>query len=278
MNNQTSLAQKPRVWEIDALRGFLTLGILLFHLYFTLDAFFVNGYYKNIDTSSFLSIMDPFGIFWAEGPNGKFYGNFLGQYFDFINHSGVNLFFIISGISCLFSRDNLRSGIRLLFGAAYVSFFTKLLALYTGEPRQFIRFGALHCYAACHLIYYFFLEERNDKTQLSVSVFSLLAGYYIKRRGFFSEYALLVPFGIRENGVSMRDYWPIFPMLGWFLIGVLLGRRWYSEKKSRFPNIANKKWHIPLRFLGRNSGLIYCGHMVVYTVVFCGIGYIFDLY
>ena len=107
---------------------------------------------------------------------------------------------------------------------------------------------------------------------------SLLIGYYLEKQAINTHIALLVPFGFFEYGAPMRDYWPVFPMLGWFLIGVILGRKFYSEKKSLFPNQMDQKWHRPLRFFGRHSGLIYCGHMVVYTLVFCSIGHIFNLY
>ena len=279
MKKNVSLSAKKRVWELDAARGFLTLGLLLFHLYFTLDAFYVNGHYTKIDSYAFVNAVDPLRIFWGVTETGKLQRVFLGKYFDFVNRSGVNLFFIISGISCRFSRDNLKSGLRLMGGAAFVSGFTKLLALCTGDPGQFTRFGALHCYAACHLIYSFFLEGRKNSVLLTTAIPSLLIGYFLRYvYPMSSEFALLYPFGVREIGAIGRDYWPIFPMLGWFLAGVILGRRWYQEKDTRFPNSRGINLTRPIRLLGRHSGVIYCGHMVIYTVVFCGAGYIFDLY
>lgn len=276
---QDSLAlQKRRVWEIDALRGILILGVLLFHLFFTLDAFFVDGRFKNIDTEAFLKIADPLGALWRKDSKGTVSWVFLGKYFDFVNHGGVVLLFLISGISCNFSRNKLKSALRLLGGAAFVSVFTKLLAVHTEDETRFIRFGALHCYAACQLLHYFLLEGRKDRALLAVAAVALPVGYYLRVNPVYLDSPLLIPFGIWERGAYMQDYWPVLPMLGWFLIGAVLGRHLYSEKNSRFPKQAEQKWHRPLCFLGRYSGLIYCGHMVVYTLLFCGIGYIFKLY
>lgn len=274
---KTVLSQK-RIWEIDALRGLLMLCVLATHLYYTIDAFCVDGYY-NIDSYAYVNASDPLHFWFDWGTDGKIYRAFLP---DIVRETwvkmGVDTFFIISGISYHFSRNNLYGGFRLLLGAAFISAFTKLVSIYSGEATQFIRFGVLHCYALCHLICYFLLENRSNKFLLFVAGISLALGYYLRTNPIYIDLPFLVPFGIRENGVYMRDYWPVFPMLGWFLIGIVLGRKFYSEKITRFPKLAEKRWHKPLQFMGRYSGLIYCGHMVVYTLVFCGIGYIFALF
>ncbi len=272
------MLHKNRVWEIDAIRGYLILWVLFYHLYFTVYEFCIDGGYS-IDPYAYIAATDPLRIWFALDISGEVTLGILPAFAEkYLQPAWVDVFFVVSGLSCIFSRNNLKSGIRLLCGAAFVSLFTKLLAVFTGDETQFIRFGVLHCYAVCHLIFYFLLENRSNKFLVVSAIASLVLGYTLKHLNIYSDFSLLVPFGIKERGVMMRDYWPVFPMLGWFLIGVVMGRHWYSDKKTRFPNLEDKKWHRPLRFLGRHSGLIYCGHMVVYTVVFCGIGYIFDLY
>lgn len=278
MKKEAKSLGNKRVWEIDALRGLLILCVLATHLYHTVDAFCIDGYY-NIDSYSYVNTTDPLHFWFDWGADGVIYKAFLPENVrDTWVKLGVDGFFVISGISCIFSRNKLKSGLRLLIGAAFVSIFTKLIGFYTGDETQFIRFGVLHCYAICHLIHYFALEDWSERNLLILAAISLIMGYYLRYNPIFSNSAFLVPFGIRENGVIHRDYWPVFPMLGWFLIGVVLGKWIYSEKKTRFPGQESRKWHRPLCFLGRYSGLIYCGHIVVYTLVFCGIGHIFNLY
>lgn len=275
-NNHSIYFKRQRVWEIDALRGFLIFMLLLFHLYFTLDAFFVRGYYKNVDTAAFVSIADPLGILWCKSGD-TFSRCFLGDYFNVVNRSGVNLFFIISGISCVFSRNTLIRGLKMLAGAFIISGFTKLLAIWTGDPTQFIRFGALHCYAYCHLIYYFFLENKKSRTLLLTVIPVFLLGYYLRYNPVSSNLSLLYPFGVHEVGAVGRDYWPILPMLGWLLVGVVLGRKYYADKQSLFPTSSMIEITHPFQWLGRKSGQIYLLHMFIYTAVFCGIGYLFGL-
>lgn len=270
--------QKKRIWEIDALRGYVILWVLIHHLYTAVYDFLINGGYTSVNPAEFVSLIDPNYFFFRLTDTNRIEKAAFYSFMEFYRIPFVNILFIVSGISTHFSNNGLKSGIRLLCGAAFVSLFTKLLVLWTGDESQFIRFGVLHCYAMCHMIHYFLLEDRSDKVLLAVAVASMIVGYYLRHNPVYTNSALLVPFGIRENDAILRDYWPVFPMLGWFLIGVLMGKRFYPEKKTLFPGLEAKKWHRPLCFLGRHSGLIYCGHMVVYTLVFWSIGHIFNLY
>ena len=266
------------MWEIDALRGLLILAVLINHLNITVNEFCINGIYQ-IDPFAWAEASDPLHLWYTIDQSGVLRSaDWVLKLRGSCNNLAVDTFFVLSGLSCVFSRNLLKGGFRLLCGAAFVSLFTWLLAVTTGKEDQFIRFGVLHCYGLCHFIHYFLLEKRSNQTLLIVAAVVLAAGYYLKYQPIYTNSALLVPFGIREYGAVQRDYWPVFPMLGWFLVGVVLGRRFYSQKKSLLPGQSDRKWHRPLCFLGRYSGLIYCGHMVVYTLVFCGIGHIFGLY
>lgn len=278
LHQNSNELEKKRVWEIDAIRGFLILSVLAYHLYMTVEAFCINGYY-NISSVDYVKFTDPL-LFWFQINEAGEISRSLFPKFA-VKHMQplwVDMFFVVSGISYRFSRNNLRGGFRLLLGATFVSGFTWLIELLSGDGGQFIRFGVLHCYASCHLIHYYLLEERSNKALLLTAAVSLVVGYYLKFNPTFSDFALLVPFGIRERGTLLRDYWPVFPMLGWFLIGAVLGKRLYPEKKTLFPGQTDRKWHKPLCFLGRYSGLIYCGHIVIYTVVFVGVGWVFNLF
>ena len=273
---ETLPVRKERVWEIDALRGLLILGLLAVHLYYTVDAFCIRGIYK-IDPYEYVNSSDPLHFWFDWGADGEIFRAFMPGVFSVWNHSGVAAFFVISGISCLFSRNNLRRGIITLIAAYVLSAFTGLLAFWTEDPGQFIRFGALHCYGYCQIIYYFLFEKRKTWVLLSVALPVLVVGYYLRYNPVYLDTPFLLPFGFRENGVAVRDYWPIFPMLGWLLCGVMFGRRFYAEQRSLFPACFLNKWTRPLQFMGRHSGKIYVAHFILYPTVFWGIGWIFDL-
>lgn len=278
MKEQKRIIQQ-RIWEIDAYRGLLIFLLLVTHLYFTVDEFCINGFYTKLDSYAFVNLVDPLHLWFDWGADGVIHKVFIPEDIrNILIRGGVVSFFIVSGVCCRLSRSNLHRGLKMLAGAFFISAFTKLLAVWTGDPTRFIRFGALHCYAYCHLIYYFLLEKRGDRTLLAVSVPVLAVGYYLRYHPTFSDFALLYPFGIYENGAAGSDYWPIFPMLGWMLLGVVLGRHLYQDRRSRFPESPAAGWTRPLQALGRHSGMIYIGHMLVYTAFFCGAGWLFHLY
>ena len=277
-HKQLAGPQKERVWEVDAFRGFLILAVLINHLNMTVEAFCVYGYYQ-IDSVAWARLSDPLGVWY------KFLADGTVRSADWVlvlrqvcTRPAVSTFFLISGIACTFSRDNLRRGVIMLISALVVAGFTKLLAVWTGEPSRFIRFGVLHCFAYSHLIYYFLLEKRSSKTLLTVSVPILAIGYYLDYFPVYSQYPWFVPFGICEKDVPMWDYWPLLPMMGWMLIGVVLGRAFYSEKKTRLPCPHAIRLTRPLQWLGRHSGQIYLAHIFLYTAIFCGIGWLFHLF
>ncbi|MBQ6999509.1 MAG: DUF1624 domain-containing protein [Oscillospiraceae bacterium] len=279
MNQQGRLdGKKQRVWEIDALRGFLILSVLINHLNITVNAFCINGYY-NIDSAMFARISDPLGVWYTYDAEGILRSaDWVLNLRESCNFLAVDTFFIISGIVCSFSRNNLNRALRMLGAGAFVAGFTKLLAVWTGDPTRFIRFGVLFCYAFCQLIYVYFLENKSNKILLLAMIPPFVLGYLFRYYNVEpTRLPLLYIFGVPQLGNVSSDWWPIFPMLGWFLMGVVLGRRFYFEKKTRIPCPWVSRLTAPLQWLGRHSGIIYVSHIVIYTAVFCGIGYHFGL-
>lgn len=270
--------KKQRIWEIDAVRGLLILLVLINHLDITFNAFCINGYYQ-IDSTKLANIVDPLG-FWFSYNNEVVIrsASWILTIRDYLTYPIVDIFFVVSGISCMFSRNHLNRSLKLLLGAFIISGFTKILEIWTGDPTQYIQFGVLHCYAYCHIIYAFALQKCRNKTLLGITVAVFIVGYYLRWNPVVIESSLLYPFGIYERGLMARDYWPILPMLGWMLLGVLIGRRFYSEKMSLISNEKVTKITRPLQWLGRWSGQLYIAHIFLYTIVFCGIGYFFDLF
>ncbi len=269
---------QPRVWEIDALRGFLILSVLVNHLNITINAFCINGYYM-IDSSKWAALTDPLGVWYYTNAEGVLQSaKWVTWIREYLTNPAVDTFFIISGIACIFTRNGRKNIIKLFIAALLVAAFTYGLSLWTGDPTRFIRFGVLMCYAFCHLIYEFLLKKRSNEFLFIIASVSFAIGYYIRYHGVAAmRFPIFYILGVPQIGDQSSDFWPIFPMLGWFLLGVVIGRKYYSEKKTRLPYKIPDKLTKPLQFLGRYSGIIYVSHIVIYTAVFCGIGYIFHL-
>lgn len=267
-----------RVWEIDAYRGYRMLLLLILHLYIVVDEFCIDGYY-NIDSHAFVDMLDPLHVWFDWGEDGIIYKSmFTDRILADWTAVGIAGFFIISGICCSFSKNNMNRIIRLFAAGGFISAFSFGIYKLTGEEERFIRFGAIMCYAFCHLIYYAFLEKRSNRCLVILAIPILILGYAMQRNPIYSHVSLLYPLGVREYGVSASEYFPVLPYLGWVLIGVVLGRKYYKEKKSLVPFPAAARLTRPLQWLGRYSGVIFVVHIVIYTVVFYGIGCLFDLF
>lgn len=270
--------KRPRIWELDFLRGIMVLCILAWHLYFTVDAFCINGYYTQLDSYAYVNATDPLHFWFDWKEDGVIYANFdLFGLRDYVIRMGVATFFMISGISCTLSRNNLKRSLLQLVAAYIVSLFTYAMGVYANEMPLFIRFGVLHCYAYSRLIYLYLFRDRSNRTLLISAVAVILLGWWIAHNAFLSDSMWLLPFGVQQRGVPSTDYWPIFPGLGWLLLGVVLGRTVYREKRSLIPwgDRWGTRW---LQRLGQYSGHIYFFHIFVYTAVFMSIGWIFHLF
>ena len=267
-----------RIWELDALRGFLILAVLIDHLVCTVQAFCINGYY-NIDSYRYVCISDPLRCWFYWGDDGIIHlREWTAFLIDHCTFPSVNTFFIISGVCCLLSKNNLRRSLITFAAGLFVAIFTKGLAIWTGDPTRFIRFGVLLCYAFCQFAYVFFFEKIDSKWLLLCIVPIFIIGYYLRYVGVAPmRLPIFYIFGVPQIGDQSSDFWPVFPMLGWFLLGVVLGRKVYSERRTLVPNKWAEKLTRPLQWMGRRSGIIYVSHIVIYTALFCGIGYLFHL-
>ena len=104
--------KRERVWEIDFLRGAAILGMVIDHFLFdlgALDTYFVN----------FHEIASPALVAFSSQMHAYFYGP-IRQFF----HSLAFLFFLMSGISCSFSRSNFRHAGKILLCAGLFTVFT----------------------------------------------------------------------------------------------------------------------------------------------------------
>ncbi|MGI6649262.1 MAG: heparan-alpha-glucosaminide N-acetyltransferase [Bacillota bacterium] len=226
-----------RIWELDFLRGIALFGMLYFHLIFDLNEFF------------------DYPITYAHG---------------FTHYAGkvsVILFILVSGISCRFSRNNLRRGLQLLGIALIITMLTHsvnylgLRLIHQPLPNIGIKFGILHFFGVSILLYPVFKTINRYALAILGSLIIGL-GELISARTFSHNYFFFLGM-INEKFYSV-DYYPLLPWLGVFLIGIVLGKFLYQEKKSLFPfTIRNSMINI----LGRNTLLIYLIHQPVLLLI-----------
>ena len=89
---------------------------------------------------------------------------------------------------------------------------------------------------------------------------------------YSTDNLIFLPIGFEISGSPwMADYMPLFPWLGVFLIGCVIGRICYKDKKTLFAGRGKVMKAIarPIEFIGRHSLIIYLVHQpLVYAILF----------
>ena len=179
-----------RYEELDALRAFAMIGVILYHLGFDLQ------FYYNID-------LYPFHLMWS-----------------YIGPISASLFIILAGISFSLNDRPLHHGSHILWWAMVITFITALYA-----PDYTIHFGILHCIGISILFSIPF--KKHIRTYACFLIPIILALYYHPFPP--SETWWLLPLNIAPPSYSSFDYYPLIPWYALFLCGTFLGATYYPH-------------------------------------------------
>ena len=220
--------QKQRIWELDALRGLCILCVIVVHFLFDLQ------YFIGLELT-------------------------LPGWFLFVQQYGGVIFVILSGCCATLGTRSFRSGV-IVFGAGMlISLVTAgMYGLGLADRTVIVWFGVLHLLGLSMMLYPV-LKKLPSVPMAVLALVIILTGYAIT--GTVVETHLLFPFGLVYHGFYSSDYFPIFPQLGWFLLGVVLGRTVYAGKQTLLPGRAQDFFLLRfLRWCGRQSLFIYLLH------------------
>ncbi len=221
-----------RVWELDALRGLALIGMIAIHLHYDL--------------------VELYGI-WDWNP---------GWYQLFKNNYGA-IFLLISGISATLGSHPVKRGFQVFCcgflctgvtaGMYFLGFAGKDIIIY---------FGVLQCLGCCMMLWPLF-RKLPSWALLVLAAGMIGLGLWLRGVGF--SFPWLTVLGFAPYGFASSDYFPLFPNLGYFLAGAVLGRKAYAGKKSLFPR--EDPPCKALQWLGRNSLLVYLLHQPILAAV-----------
>lgn len=221
-----------RIWEIDALRGFLILCVVIAHtLYYS---------------SYVLGLLS------------------LPKLIRFVIQYGGMLFVVLSGLSATLGSRSFRRGV-FVFAGGMVLTVGSVVAVALGWMNQsmIIRFGVLHLLGFVMMLYPL-LRKLPNTALLPLGVVMTALGLWFMLKPVLVSCKFLFPLGLRYMGFSSGDYFPILPNLGWFCLGIVLGRTLYPEKKSLLPKVNTQSPIV--RFFcwcGRNSLYIFILHLPI---------------
>lgn len=225
------MEQKKRIPELDVLRGICILGMIVIHFAFDLY------YFGNVPLTP-------------------------GRWFHAMGKYGHIFFILISGICATLGSRTFQRGVAVFGAGLLVSYVTFFGDLVLGMDGLRIWFGILHLLGISMMLYP--LLSRFPNWLMCVSAAAIIAlGIW------FEEITVSVPFlfplGLCGTQVTIgSDYFPLFPNLGWFLLGIFLGRILYSRRETRLLRIPwDWKLFRCLSWVGRHSLPVYLLHQVV---------------
>ncbi len=235
---------RTRFWEIDLLRGFAVVLMVLFHLPFDLDYFGV-------------ARLDVHSGFWF-----------------FLGRLAAVLFVLLVGVSLVlsfwraelqgqasgFRRRLLKRSLWLLALATGIT-----LATYLFIGKGFIVFGVLHLIGISILLAYPSLRLRSANAV--IGLLFIFIGWYFSTLSFGSPW--LIWAGLAPASFYTLDYFPLFPWFGVVLLGTALGDALFRGYRRRIelPDLSRSPLVRPFALLGRNSLAIYLFHQPVLIAI-----------
>ena len=226
------MSTRGRIWEVDAVRGFLILCVIVSHTLF----------YSSI-------MLDLFTI-----PPAVRY----------VMAYGGALFVILSGLSSTLGTHSFRRGV-IVFAGGMILTLGSYIGVLMGwlEEDMIIRFGVLHLLGICMMLAPL-LKKLPSWALLVLGAALVVVGYWLEGQPPLVNTRYLFPLGLRDPNFSSGDYFPLAPHLGWFCLGIVLGRLLYHEKKTRFPKVPQTNPAVRFFcFCGRNSLYIFIIHLPI---------------
>lgn len=213
---------KQRVWEIDIIRVIALVLMIAFHLAYDLREF--AGF--NIDYNS---------SFWF-----------------YLGKTSALMFIFVSGLSCGFSRNPLKRGVKIFTAGMLITLIT-----YFWLGKTYVRFGILHFLGAT-MIFYPLLRVLSNGVLLGISL--LIVALSTLTTNLREGSGLFLPLGIRYEGFTTIDYYPLFPYLAVSILGMIIYKKFYGDKKTVLRSNYNFK-HI--KVISEKSLPIYLIHQPV---------------
>ena len=275
-----------RIHEIDLFRGFLILLVVIDHIFVTIANY-----------------SGPWG--WN---NDALYGFFYCWYYQGVLREVIQpivlmLFCFVSGVSCAFSRNNLKRALETIGVAALIAGLTHIMQLLVDNNiitiltgYYIIDFNIIAVLGLSMLIYALIQKKSWRALVITILVSFLLSSYLIpnlreclvdnfgyydatdpnnfSRPGcFYRIPKFIIPLfwePVYSNGNLTADYVPLFPYAMFFFLGALFSYFFYKEKRQSL--VPHKgEWERPICFLGRHTMIIYFGQIIVIFGIFAAI-------
>lgn len=251
---------KHRIWEIDALRGLVTVAMVIFHFFFDLELLGI--YSVGITTQPWRTFAQTIG-------------------FTFIFLVGVSLWLSynrprLSLKSTSEVKQVETSGFPRYLRRGLTTFAYGLIitaVTYVFFSQMYVIFGVLHLIGLSIILAYPFLKLPKIYSLIAAAIIFAIGLSIIPTPGVQVDYntrcwdnlacdLAVTAVGYPVPSRSMADYYPLIPWFAPVLLGISFGKIFYRQNKTLF-TIRYTLFTDNLEFIGRNSLLIYLIHQPV---------------
>lgn len=256
--------KRGRIWELDFIRGFLIVLMLLDHLFMTVDYFF-GPEWLHLSYGA----TNGFTKFYAAA---EYYMNHPAR--EVIHPIVVFTFISLCGLSTGFSRNNLKRACTLALISIGITTATAIAESF--EPGFIIRFGIIHLLATCVASWAIIeILTRHDKFLnliVGIAVGFIIAGLSMKTafdldfQSKVANDAFVFVFTDGTFAMSPGDFWPILPYSGMFFFAAAISPYLYKDKTTLLKKL-DVKANRPLCFIGRHTLVVYVLHIIVIVAV-----------
>lgn len=251
-----------RIWELDFLRGICVLLMVWDHFMYDVAYVFKTAW-QATGSAGVIGFVD-----FAQG-------YMTGALREMFHPVIFTMFFVICGISCSFSKNNLQRGIEALFFAFTISVVTSIL----DTP---ITFGVLHM-LGFSILFWWAINTVCARNKYATAAVALVVGIVIVVVGNIPDIWANVTanedwFFVHDafgGAYNSNDYFPLFPYVGYMLLGAAAAPLLYPKRKSLLPFLDKFNWHAPISFCGRIALWVYVFHQIAVMVILCLISYLF---
>lgn len=236
----------PRVWELDVLRGILILAVTFDHFFMFLDQWKLLPFQTEVGqqimdfayayrNSSFRSAMQPFGLFFL---------------------------CFLSGLNCRFTRSNFQRVLKFwIFCGLFMGGFALLKVIFPDMLETYLIFNIITVLTISFTIWWLFdLIKCPTWVRTSIGIILIVIGlvcyykYFVE--GNFSvqnEFLALMVYNDHGVEMSVNNFEPLLPHLGWFIVGGVVGKFAFPDKRSYCKQVYPPKYLYPVLIVGKHS-------------------------
>lgn len=184
--------------------------------------------------------------------------NYESGFWYYVGRTAAILFITISGISSNLSKKPIKNAMKLFIFATGIS-----VATYFVFGDMYVRFGILHLLATMTVLS-LVLNKTNTIILIIIQIVSYLIYLYSIKIRIGTFY--LIPFGFMYYGFASVDYYPIFPYIIYYILGILIFRFVYKRDKRLLPFEVKSN---VIKIISQKSLEIYILHQpIILAVIF----------